>query len=182
MGLENLRRCEACHATLKENLYMRASRKGTTWMGALLCFAVIAANVSWASASSLVGKWATSEAFGNVVDAGTGATLRSAYNGEAYHFRKDGTFTYVLVASGTLITGVYTERGEYKVKDNRLYVNPKTKDWAPNPTHGGQQPAYKNRPALPGDARKFEFTFHGNNSVTLLELKTKIKTTLHRGQ
>ncbi|MDR3675191.1 MAG: hypothetical protein P4N24_06855 [Acidobacteriota bacterium] len=161
---------------------MRSSNSSTALIGALMCMVWLIGSASWASASSLIGTWATSESFGDVVEAGTGATLRSSYSGQAYHFRKNGTYSYVLVASGQLMAGVYAERGVYQVKGNRLIVKPKTEDWTPNASHARQQPAYKNKAALPDEINKLEFAFQGSDALMLFDLKTKTRTLLHRIQ
>jgi hypothetical protein len=95
---------------------------------------------------TLVGAWANSDSFGDVVDAGTGAYIRSAYTGEAYRFQEDGTFWYLIVGSGTVSSGAAVQEGDYVVKGKVLTLRSKTESWTPNPTKSGQRPAYKNKP------------------------------------
>jgi hypothetical protein len=153
--------------------------KRTNLIGALICVIGMFGNASWASAGSLIGTWATSESFGEVVDAGTGAAVRSSYSGQAYHFEKDGSFWHLFVGSGQIISGASLQHGVYEVKGNRLYVKPKTEDWTPNPSHPGQKPAFKNKPVT-GSDEEFEFAFQGDDSLILIELPYKTRTTLRR--
>jgi len=156
---------------------MRTQNRITVFAGLLMAVFGMLGNPTWARAHSLIGNWATSQSFGDVVDAGTGATLRASYTGQAFRFRKNGTYQYVLVGSGTLMTGVVVERGKYVVKGSRLYLRHVTQDWSPSPSHAHQQPAYKNKPV---ENENFEISFKGADSLLLVDLKLKTRTLVER--
>ena len=80
---------------------MRILDKGTRLIGAVIVVVGMIGNTSWMRAQSVVGDWATSQSFGEVVSS-SGAFVRSAYSGEAYHFHKDGTYATSLRAKPAL--------------------------------------------------------------------------------
>jgi len=129
-------------------------------------------------AGVLVGAWANSDSFGDVVDAGTGAYIRGAYTGEAYRFQQDGTFWHLTVGSGTVVSGAAVQQGDYNVQGKVLTMSSKTESWTPNPSHSGQRPAYKNKPV--DEVTRFEFSVSGSNTLNLTELPYKTHSTFHR--
>jgi hypothetical protein len=129
-------------------------------------------------AEKLIGTWASSDSFGDVVDQGSGAYVRSAYTGEAYHFAENGTYWYLIVGSGTVSSGAALQKGRYKLKGNVVTLTSKTESWTPNPNKSGQKPAYKNKPV--DEVNKFQFKFAGNNTLHLTQLPYNTHSTFHR--
>ena len=159
---------------------MPSWQQSAKWLGALIVVFGLIGKPNVARAQSIVGQWATSSSFGDVVSP-TGAYVRSAYSGEAYRFRKDGTYFYVIVGSGTLISGTAVVQGTYKVEGQRLILTEKTEDWTPNPNMAHQRPAYRNKPM--GDkVLEYAFSFVGPDTLKLRDLRMTLYTTLHRAQ
>ena len=130
------------------------------------------------SAQSVVGDWATSQAFGDVVSS-SGTFVRSAYSGEAYHFHNDGTYWYVIVGSGTLISGTAVVKGTFELKGNHLILREQSEDWTPNPNMARQRPAYRNKP-LGNKIEEDDVSFVGPDTLKLKRLQPTMYTTLHR--
>jgi len=155
-------------------------KRSTNLICALIVVFGTLGNSGGAKGQSIAGQWATSSNFGDVVSA-TGAYVRSAYSGEAYRFNKDGTYWYIIVGSGTLISGAAVVKGTYEVKGDRLLLTEKTEDWTPNPNMAHQRPAYKNKPM--GDkVLEYAFNFAGADTLKLRDLRYTLFTTLHRMQ
>jgi hypothetical protein len=126
----------------------------------------------------LVGTWATSDSFGDVVDAGTGAYIRSSYAGESYQFREDGTFWHLFVGSGMVASGAAVQEGDYIVRGNVVTLHSKTESWTPNPNKSRQRPAYKNKPV--DEVNRFEFSFSGPNTLNFTQLPYRTQSTYYR--
>lgn len=128
----------------------------------------------------LVGTWASSDSFGDVVDAGSGAYVRSAYAGEAYGFRQDGTFWYLIVGSGTVSSGAALQKGNYVVNGDIVTLHSRTESWTPNPDKSGQRAAYKDKPVE--EVNKFKFSFKGANTLNFASVPDGVQSTFHRTQ
>ena len=96
--------------------------------------------------SSLVGLWSQDGPTGTLVDPATGYTTGSVYNGEWYLFRDDGTYRYVLVGSGSIISGGVVHEGRYEVSGNQILLKSTLVSWYPNPAKTGQSASYENKP------------------------------------
>lgn len=96
----------------------------------------------------LVGVWSRDGASGTLVDPATGYATGSIYNGEWYVFREDGTFRYVIVGSGTVISGGVVVEGKYRVVDDTVEMTGVFESWYPNPARTDQTPAYTNKAGL----------------------------------
>jgi hypothetical protein len=141
-------------------------------MGAL----AIVGGASQASARSIVGDWATNSSIGELVS--TSGSYQTTYNGEALHFRKDGTFLYVIAASGSLMNGVSVEKGRYSAHGNRLVLKCETEDWTPNVRYARQRPAYKNKHV--NNVYTYDAHFTDADTLKLVEVRLKITTVMHR--
>ena len=95
-------------------------------------------------ASALVGTWSQGGASGTIVDPATGYATGSVYNGEWYVFRADGTFRYVIVSSGTIISGGIVHEGRYTVSGGNILLTGIRESWYPNPAATGQKATYTN--------------------------------------
>lgn len=99
---------------------------------------------SSSAVSSLVGTWSQGGASGSIVDPATGYATGSVYNGEWYVFRADGTFRYVIVSSGTIISGGIVHEGRYAASGGNLLLTGIRESWYPNPAASGQKATYTN--------------------------------------
>ena len=96
----------------------------------------------------LVGLWASTQYFGEVLDAVTGLPVHSAYSGEWYLFREDGSFRYVIVGAGQFISGSVVDEGKYRLKGNEIELFKIKRNWFPDPNHRfPQEPAYQDKDA-----------------------------------
>ena len=108
-----------------------------------------AASVSGGTAtrdSSLVGLWSQDGPTGTLVDPATGYATGSVYNGEWYLFREDGTYRYVMVGSGSVISGGVVHEGRYEASGNQILLKSTLVSWYPNPAKTGQAPSYTDKP------------------------------------
>lgn len=103
-------------------------------------------NGAAAQDSSLVGLWSQDGPTGTLVDPATGYATGSVYNGEWYLFRDDGTYRYVMVGSGSIISGGVVHEGRYEVSGNQILLKARLESWYPNPTKTGQTPSYTDKP------------------------------------
>ncbi len=69
----------------------------------------------------IVGTWSSDGPGGVLVDP-SGMIVGDVFNGEWYVFREDGTFRYVIAASGPIITGVVFVEGKYKLEGSSLVL------------------------------------------------------------
>lgn len=94
----------------------------------------------------LVGLWSSTQYFGEVVDAVTGLPVQSAYSGEWYLFREDGTFRYVIVGAGQFISGTVVDEGKYRLKGSEIELFRIKRNWFPDSNHPREQePAYRDK-------------------------------------
>ena len=135
-------------------------------------------SASGANESSLVGTWATSSSLGELVDRGSGTSIQSAYTGQAYRFRQDGTYWYLIVGSGTLSSGAAVQEGDYKVNGSLLTLRSKTESWTPNPNKPGQPAAYRNKQII--EVTRYELDLTDPNTLHLTEVPYGTRSTFHR--
>jgi len=95
---------------------------------------------------ALLGNWGTSAVYGSVLEQGTGEYQRVSGYGTSYSFRPDGTFTYLMVGSGTVVSGAVTYRGTFKTRGNQLILHVTASAWTPMPGHEGQRAAWDWKP------------------------------------
>lgn len=96
----------------------------------------------------LVGLWSSTQYFGEVLDAVTGLPVHSAYSGEWYLFREDGSFRYVISGAGPFISGTVVDEGKYRLKANEIELFKIKRNWFPDPNHRfSQEPAYRDKDA-----------------------------------
>jgi len=98
------------------------------------------------SREALLGNWGTNAVYGSVVSKGRGEYQRVSGYGTSYSFRADGTFTYLMVGSGTVVSGAVTYRGTFKTNGNQLILHVTESAWTPMPGHDGQRPAWDWKP------------------------------------
>jgi hypothetical protein len=94
---------------------------------------------------ALIGNWSTTSYFGELVDPGTGVPVQSAYSGQWYTFRPDGTYHYVMAASGQIISGIVMAEGAYELRGSQLVLHQKTTSWYPFAQSVARHPRYTNR-------------------------------------
>src|SRR5579872_3365199 len=82
--------------------------------------------------ATLIGQWSTSGYYGEYVDR-QGSPVVRAYSSEQYTFRPDGTYHYVIVGSGNIISGVSMTDGTYEFSGNQLHLHQRTENWYPFP-------------------------------------------------
>ncbi len=115
--------------------------------------------------SALVGTWNKDGASGSLVDPATGYATGSIYNGEWYVFRADGTFRYVIVSSGQVISGGIVWEGTYSVSGGTIRLTGIREAWHPNPAATGQKAAYSNL-AMPDTS--FTYTMSADGGILSL--------------
>ena len=98
------------------------------------------------SREALLGDWGTNAVYGSVVSKGRGEYQRVSGYGTSYSFRADGTFTYLMVGSGTVVSGAVTYEGTFKTSGNNLILHVTKSAWTPMPGHDGQRPAWDWKP------------------------------------
>ncbi len=115
--------------------------------------------------SALVGTWSQDGASGTLVDPATGYATGSVYNGEWYVFRPDGTFRYVIVSSGQIVSGGVVREGSYSVSGGNILLSGIREAWYPNPAASGQKATYTNAPSA-DESLTFALSMDGK-SLTL---------------
>jgi hypothetical protein len=85
------------------------------------------------SRNALIGKWSTAHYFGRLVNPGTGAPVQSLHSGQWFDFNADGTYSYLHIASGQLISGAIVEQGTYELYGERLLLHAKKTSFYPSP-------------------------------------------------
>jgi hypothetical protein len=93
----------------------------------------------------LIGTWSTSNYFGHLVNPATGAVVQSLHSGRWFTFNANGTYQYMRIASGRLISGVVVAQGTYELIGNRLNLHRKTESWYPSRGDLSGRPMYKDR-------------------------------------
>jgi hypothetical protein len=98
------------------------------------------------SREALLGDWGTNAVYGSVRSKQTGEYLRVSGYGTSYSFRADGTFTYLMVGSGTVVSGAATKRGTFETRGNQLILHVTASAWTPSTAQPGQRPAWDWKP------------------------------------
>ncbi|HSP06022.1 MAG TPA: hypothetical protein VLR94_02540 [Acidobacteriota bacterium] len=80
------------------------------------------------------------------MDTATGAFDSSAYSGEWYEFRPDGTYEHIFIGSGQIISGASITTGVYEASANRLVLHQKKASWYRMPKSAKRHSRYKDRP------------------------------------
>jgi hypothetical protein len=93
---------------------------------------------------NLLGIWTCGTSPGYVVDS-EGNIQNDAYSDELYHFYDNGSYTYMIVGSGTIINGLVKDNGKYRVSGNKLYLYDSVESFTPS--EGETRPAYTDEPA-----------------------------------
>ncbi|NTV91283.1 MAG: S-layer homology domain-containing protein [Clostridiales bacterium] len=119
-----------------------------------------------ASASGIIGLWSYGGTNGTLVDPSTGYATGSIYNGEWYLFRSDGTFRYVLVSSGQIVSGGVVQEGEFTVDGGVIILTGIKESWYPNPAATGQKASYK---GLIVEDRAVAFLLENNGSTLVID-------------
>ena len=114
-------------------------------IGLLLVHTVFAASAQTASREALIGTWSTVNFFGQLVNPATGAVTQSLHSGRWFTFNADGTYEYMRVGSGQLISGAVVAQGNFEINGNRLLLHRKTDSWYPSPGDRSGRPMYKDR-------------------------------------
>lgn len=99
-----------------------------------------------ADEQTLVGSWSSEGPSGTLFDPATGFVTGSYYSLEGYLFRSDGTYRYIIMGSGTIISGAAVNNGKFRVEGDNLILTERTEDWYPDPSSPGNKESYKNRP------------------------------------
>jgi hypothetical protein len=102
-------------------------------------------NAAGVSNTGLIGLWSTEGPSGELVDPATGFSTGDIYSGEWYLFRDDGTYRYVIVGSGSILSGGVVSEGKYEVRNGELLMTHIRESWYPDPGVPGQKDAYKNK-------------------------------------
>jgi Copper amine oxidase N-terminal domain. len=82
--------------------------------------------------NKIIGIWADSAYSGSLVNPITGFVVGTAYSGQWYKFNDDGTFTYSIAGSGTIITGLAIVNGKYKIEGNKIIFSDCTETFYKN--------------------------------------------------
>lgn len=93
----------------------------------------------------LVGLWSIGEIHGTLVDKATGLPAGSSYSGEWYSFRPDGTFSLLMVGSGTIISGSILQVGEYNYMNGTIELRKIKESWTPAINDPSKRPAYSGK-------------------------------------
>lgn len=94
---------------------------------------------------NIIGLWSTEGPSGELVDPVTGYANGSIYNGEWYLFRTDGTYRYVIISSGTIVSGGVVCEGKFSVNNGEILLTDVRESWYPNPAATGQKEPYENK-------------------------------------
>jgi hypothetical protein len=119
------------------------------------------------SREALLGNWGTNAVYGSVVSKGTGEYQRVSGYGTSYSFRPDGTFTYLMVGSGTVVSGAVTYKGTFKTDGKKLILHVTESAWTPMPGHDGQRPAWDWKPQDRIDTHIWSLTRRGSGKDQL---------------
>ena len=111
----------------------------------------------------LVGGWGTLGPMGDMVDS-SGNYAGDVYSGEAYHFYRNGTFFYVIVGSGTIISGLVEQSGNYRVSGDQLYLYNVKENFYP---FAGDQHKPERNAAEKDKTYTYSFENDGNKLVLL---------------
>lgn len=112
----------------------------------------------------LIGLWSSSGTSGTLVDPATGTATGSYYSGEWYLFREDGTFRYVIISSGQIISGGVVQEGKYTVRNGELLLTDIRESWYPDLSLSGQTPSYKDKKAA-DETRTYEYADGGTTLI-----------------
>ena len=125
--------------------------------------------------SDLVGGWASSDGYGDIVDA-SGSFVGDAYSGEGYRFYDDGTYLYRIISSGTVMKGMAEVHGKYRVSDGQLFLYAKKE--SNYPFAGDKRAPTKD---LPGRDQTFTYTFEDDgDTLVLVEEGFSLRELFHK--
>jgi len=94
---------------------------------------------------NLIGLWSTEASSGGMVDPDSGYSTGNIYDGTWYLFSSDGTYRYMMVGSGNIISGIVVLEGNYSVSNGKIYLTDVKASWYPDPAQSGQEEAYKDK-------------------------------------
>jgi hypothetical protein len=117
-----------------------------------------------AADDGLLGLWSASGTSGTMVDPATGTATGSYYSGEWYLFREDGTFRYVIISSGQIISGGVVQEGRYTVRNGEILLTDIRESWYPDLSLSGQTPSYKDKEAA-DETRTYEYADGGTTLI-----------------
>lgn len=92
----------------------------------------ITSSASVQTNNKIIGFWADSAYSGSLVNPITGFVVGTSYSGQWYKFNDDGTFTYSIAGSGTIITGLVIVNGKYKIEGNKIIFSECTETFYKN--------------------------------------------------
>ncbi len=107
---------------------------------------VVSYDIPTGTGDGIVGTWSSEGPYGTYYDPATGAATGSAYNGEWYLFRGDGTYRYVIISSGIAISGGSVRDGRYQVSGDEISFSDNRDSWYPDLSRSGQPEGFKNKP------------------------------------
>ncbi len=119
------------------------------------------------SREALLGNWGTNAVYGSVVSQRTGEYQRVSGYGTSYSFRADGTFTYLMVGSGTVVSGAVTKRGTFKTNGNQLLLHVTASAWTPSTAQPEQRPAWDWKPQDRTETLVWSITRRGDGQEQL---------------
>jgi predicted nucleic acid-binding Zn ribbon protein len=112
----------------------------------------------------LLGLWSASGTSGELVDPATGLTTGSYYSGEWYLFREDGTFRYVIISSGQIISGGVVQEGKYTVTGGEILLTDIRESWYPDLSLSNQEPGYQDK-KVSNETRTYEYADSGTTLI-----------------
>jgi hypothetical protein len=79
----------------------------------------------------IVGNWGTLDYHGELVNPSTGAFVQDSSTGTWYEFHADGTFRFIMIARGMIISGGIINSGQWQLNGNHLTLHVTHEVWRP---------------------------------------------------
>lgn len=119
-------------------------KKHVIWIGTLAVLLIVvitafaaAKNAFVITDENLIGLWSTEGPSGELMDPDTGYATGNIYNGTWYLFRDNGTYRFVNVSSGNVISGIVECKGNYSASDGKIDLTHVKANWYPDPAKPG---------------------------------------------
>lgn len=144
------------------------------WDGKTLTVTITSADVAdtpekTPDGEGIVGLWSSNNATGgSTVDPFD--NINGVYYGGAWYlFKEDGTFKYIIITSGNIVSGSCLLEGKYSCDSETIWLYDIKETWMPYPDDPSGRAAYKNSPA---EEKTMKFGFRNNGDT--VDLTDKI--------